>query len=46
MMPKEVKEKLRVKLMLSESLADEYILEYKRFMVMAACGRYMVSPSE
>ena len=46
LIPRDVSQKLVEKLMMSESLAAEYILEYKRFIVMAACGRYMVSPSE
>lgn len=32
--------------MITESLAKEYVLEYKRFLVMAACSQFMVSPSE
>jgi hypothetical protein len=32
--------------MMTQSLALEYVHEYKKFLLMAACGRYMVSPSE
>lgn len=34
------------KLMISESLALEYVNEYKKFLIMAACSQYMISPSE
>ena len=44
--PFAVNQKLVEKLMITESLASEYVFEYKRFIVMAACGKYMVSPSE
>ena len=44
--PRAVNQKLVEKLMINQSLAAEYVLEYKRYLVMAACGRYMVSPSE
>ena len=34
------------KLMITESMSKEYIKEYKRFLIMASCSQFMVSPSE
>ena len=36
--PPLVYSKLMMKLMISESLAREYVEEYKRFLIMAACS--------
>ena len=34
------------KLLITETLAREYVQEYKKFLIMAACSQFMVSPSE
>lgn len=34
------------KLMISESVAKEYVLEYKRFLIMGECSKYLIAPSE
>lgn len=44
--PDQVYKKLKGKLMISDSLVIEYVKEYKKFLVMAACSQYTVSPSE
>jgi hypothetical protein len=44
--PKRVTDKLVSKLLLTQSMAQEYVVEYQRFLIMAACSKFMVSPSE
>ena len=44
--PEMVNKKLVSKLLITQSLAEEYVAEYKRFLLMAACSKFMVSPSE
>ena len=38
--------KLKQKLMLGDKGAQMYISEYKKFLLMAYVGQYMISPSE
>ena len=41
-----MKYKLKTKLMLSDSQVEAYFLEYKKFLIMGALSKDVVSPSE
>ena len=43
---KEMRYKLKTKLMLSDHMVDVYINEYKKFLIMGVLSKNVVSPSE
>ena len=38
--------KLKKKLLISNNMCDQYLLEYKKFLFMAACSSYLIIPSK
>jgi hypothetical protein len=45
-LPRQLIENLKAKLQITTAAAEVYVVEYKRFLLMAACSKFMVSPSE